>query len=289
MHERCQKEAKSLPEIELMLPQQIEYCLAWHDLIGDRRKVLYSAMGPDISTVLLVTNAEKIIGIDENGLYVASLEDKVESFWDVISTPKVYPKWEPTVAEWIKFNGDLQHRKMKGYWDEAIISRWETSKLLVLELKELGVNKNDIAINGDRNGLFCKIKFNWAYPGEKSKKRELIYLRGYIDEVLATSREKYVKNLDCYYQKGLPDNNFTSRYMSLVLPRLKAKAAVAIGYKTWGENENYGEQIWDNLGPAFASLGVNPELESQIDSLPDDDPGSAMVKYGMKLHVFRRG
>jgi hypothetical protein len=289
MHERFQKKQELLPKIELMLPQQIEYYLAWHGLIGDRGKVLYNAMGPDISTVLLVTNAEKIIGIDQNGLYAESLKDKVESFWDVIQKPTFYLKWELTEEEWKRFSGDLQHHKAKGYWDEAIINRWETSKLLTLELKELGVKKNKIVVSGYRNGLVCKIKFNWAYPGEKTKSREVVYLMGTLEEVLATSREKYVKNLDCFYQKGLPDHNFTSRYMSLVFPRLKAKAAVAIGYKAWGENENYGEQIWDNLGPMFASLGVNPKLESQIDNLPDDDPGSAMVKYGMKLHVFRRG
>lgn len=289
MRERYQREINPLPKIDLMMPLQIKYYLAWHNLIGDQKRVLYNAMGPDVGTVLLTTNAEKIIGIDANGLYAESLEDKIELFWNEIRSPKVHTKWEPRKAEWKRFETDLRHRKMKGYWDESDLNRWETSKLLALELKELGVNKKNIAISGYRDGSHTRIKFTWAYPGEKLKDREIIYLRGTLDKVLKSKKGKLINNLDCFYQKGLPIEELTPGYLHLILPRLKDNAAVAVGYKTWGENENYGELIWDNLGPMFASLGVDPKLDSLIDHLPDDDPASEMVKYGMKLHVFKRG
>ncbi len=276
MHERPQKAVDLLPKIGLMLPQQIEYYTSWHGLVGDQRRVLYNAMGPDVSTVLLTTNAERIVGVDVNGFYADSFQNELKSSWEI-------------PASEVRFNEDLAHRRTKGYWDMTDIQRWGTERLLALELKELGVDRNEIQIRGDRDGRLCKIRFLWPYPGEGLRNREVIYLRGTLEEVMGSNRGKHVTNLDCFYQKGLPDFDLTPYYLRIVLPRLKDTVTVAIGYKTWGKNENFGEEIWDTLGSMFAWLGVDPRLEMQINRLPDEDPASAMVQYGMKLHVFKRG
>jgi len=54
---------------QLLRKEHISYLLEWNKLLGNKKKVLYNAMGPDLSTVLLFANPTEIIGVDPKGFF----------------------------------------------------------------------------------------------------------------------------------------------------------------------------------------------------------------------------
>ena len=281
---------------QLLRKEHISYLLEWNKLLGNKKKVLYNAMGPDLSTVLLFANPTEIIGVDPKGFF-RDTEEYVLKFWDFIdikpivksgdswyhSEKNTAKSYKPTEEELYFFKENLKFRKNYGYWDITHIRRWGLDRLLMIELKKLNVDPGSIKFNSNP----FQISFEWAYPKEKAKERKLIYLPGTLDKVFDG-----IKEIDCYYQKSLPNPSDTLTYLNLVLPNLSSKSVVALGYILndrpygWKNNEQFSQDVKKLLGDRFYYEEGNKKLNNLIDQIPDDvnDPYN---QYGMKLHIFR--
>lgn len=285
--------------------ENILYLLAWHDVIGDRKRVVSNAIGPDISSVLLLNNPDLVIGFDKYGLENPSIMDYVDLYWDFIDW-KPIPRASATNDRWrdacgyepdddrlITFKRDLHNRKRRGYWGMKAINRWERDRLLILELKSMGVSRESIKIErgmiDDKRAT--KINFTWAYPGESPKPRQIAYLNATIDDIGSKDISWLVQDIDCFYQKGLPFFEYTVPYIKLIKPRLQRNCVVAIGYlmKTIEiSNKDYGQNIKHELGANFRWLKVWKGIEQMINDLVSEDDVYEEVLYGMKLHMFGR-
>jgi len=299
------KTSETLPAVRhlLMRKEQAEYCMAWHGVIGDRKKVIYNGMGPDISSVLLFTNATEITGVDTKGFYNDHTEEYITKYWDFLNTKPIwragafgYASQTPENLkldhhEWKLFYDHRRNRLLKGYWDYGAVNHWDIDRLLMLEFKKMDVEKEMIKIKRITGGV-TEIGFDWAYPGESVKPRKLIYV---WDDLGALTRGRklkhFIRNADCFYQKSVPVENYeTLNYLKMILPYLGKDAVVAISYifKDWGDNKIYKKELADALGQEFNPLGLDGVYDEMIDNLPEEDVKADMNKYGMKLHVFGR-
>lgn len=301
-------EHTSPAESGLMTPEQIVYNLAWHEIFGDRDVVLDNAIGPGISNVLHLTNPSTIIGIDSKGLAAGSdrIMEYIDLYWDYI-TEKPIPRagafaysWGTTPENYIPDKDDTYHfwqdlgdRKRRGYWDMGAINRWDIDRLLMIELKKLGVRRETIGVNQRPFAKYVpltEIVFDWAFPGENLKQRRLLYLNGTVDSIVDGDEVGFVSRIDCYHQKSLPKDDLTVGYLRKILPRLSGDTVVAVGYrfKHYGDNEEYKRDISQALGKDFRPLTSNETAEAILDSLPEEDPYAGENSYGMRLHIFRR-
>lgn len=283
----------------LLHREQTAYCLAWNSMIGQQKKVIYNAMGPDLSTALLLTNPLEIIGIDRRGIYENYLEEYITKYWDLVDKKPIlkagafwyYDKkntaesYTATGQQWQYFELDQNFRKEHGYWDLAHINRWDIERLLSIEFKKLGVSPNDMKIFVPSNP--ARIHFNWPYPQAAERKRKLTYIGG----TLTGCRHKFF-GIDCFYQKSLPEPEDTLQYITAVLPAMKKDATVIIGHlfdhnRTWKSNNLFCRAIQKTLGKDFKRIRIDSAIESLIDDIPDDSIEPRNL-YGMKLFVFKR-
>src|SRR3989339_224816 len=215
---------------QLLRKEHISYLLGWNKLLGNKKKVLYNAMGPDLSTVLLFANPTEIIGVDPKGFF-RDTEEYVLKFWDFIdikpivksgdswyhSEKNIAKSYKPTEEELYFFKEDLNFRKNYGYWDITHIRRWDLDRLLMIEFKKLNVDPDSIKFNSNP----FQISFEWAYPKEKAKERKLVYI--------------------------LNDRPYG-----------------------WKNNEQFSQDVKKLLGDRFYYEEGNKKLNNLIDKIPDD-------------------
>lgn len=283
----------------LLSREHVAYCLAVNSIIGPQQKAVYNAMGPDISTVLLVTNPRKVVGVDHEYVNTLGLQEYIEKYWDMVDALPIkeagifrYPTrdgentaeaYQPSEEDIERFFEDLDCRRQKGYWDESMIYRHSVERLLAIELKKIDVKKEDISFAPNSKS----IRFEWAYPGETQKKRNLRYYRSDILK-LGYNLDK----VDCFYQKSLPIPRDTIKYIKKILPNLNPGATVLVGHlfkynDYWDSNEDFKNDILDVLGEGFEQIDEESQISSLIDRLPEEDPDDPYNNYGMKLHIFR--
>lgn len=287
-------------ENQLMRPEQAKYYMAWHRLFGDQRRVVDNAMGPNLSSDLLLTNATEIIAVDEKGFYNSRSHQYVDEYWHFLDTKPIYragafgyrqvsaENLELPEKEWRLFFEHQAERWRRGYWDMGALNHWDIDRLLFLEMKKMGVERRSIRIATPTTAV-TKIRFEWAYPGEGLKQRTLIYLTGVLDQLVKTKAAGLFRNIDGYMQKGL-ETDSTFGYIREMLPRMSPGAIFAIGYifKAYGDNREYGERLGDVLGRCFVPQEIEAAMEKMIDDLPDEDDGYEAIRRGIKLHVFKR-
>jgi len=281
----------------LLREEHVTYLLYWQNIIGKQERVVYNAMGPDVSTVLLLTDANEIIGIDPKAEFYHTPE-YIHKYWHLIDKKPIYRAgafWysfeEENTAEslelkehyWEDFKRDFEFRKEHGYWDLAHMNRWDLDRLLMIELKKLDIDPNQINFNPDP----FKIYFKWPYPGEQKKDRKIIYLDRRLDDL---SYE--FGKIDCFYQKSLPTPGETLKYIKMILPFLSEKANIFIGHVFdynlhWDDNNHFCKEIQETLGDEFVHMPATKDINDLIDDIPDVD-GDPYNQYGMKLHAFKR-
>ena len=295
--------SERIPAVEngLMRLEQVRYYLAWHRLLGDQRRVLDNAMGPNISSDLFLTNAAEIVAIDAKGFYNAHSHQYVEDYWDLVDNKPIYRAGafgygEGVTAEglqlpdegWGLFHDHCEDRRRRGYWDFGAINHWDIDRLLFLELKKMGVERESIEIEKPSTGV-TMVRFDWAYPGEETRPRKLTHLTGTLDWLMKTKTGKLISSIDFYLQKGL-ETDLTPGYIRRVTSRMCPVAVFAIGYIFGASEENqaFKGKLGEVLGDRFLPLAGEEGPEKMIDDLPDGD-GRGEIKRGIKLHVFRRG
>lgn len=303
------KEVLSVSPKTLLRPEQVIYNHEWQKIIGPRRNVLYNAMGPDITTVLLLTNTDKIVGVDPNASFKHT-KDYLELYWDYVDIKPILRagaagySWgitpqgfQPSVYDWDLFLKHVGDRNRRGYWDVGAVNRWDIDRLLMLELKKLGLSRSsiDLKLVGKRYSLeeHLNLSFEWAYPGEKPKIRTLEYYSRTLDQLLENKRfQRSLDRVDFYYQKSLPDSRLTIKYLEGIAPYLGKNSFSAVGFLAaidwnWpGGNESYADAIGKTFGRNSKRLFLDSVYEKMIDTIPDDQ--DEMNKYGMKLHVFAK-
>jgi hypothetical protein len=91
-----------------------------------------------------------------------------------------------------------QNRFAESYWDHSFLNDWGIELCLATELKKMNIPFDAIFVY--INGNVTEIDFDWAYPGEKEKKRRIRYFgtESYSMEKGGT--------MGCYFQRSrLPD------------------------------------------------------------------------------------
>jgi len=301
-HAPIQVEALPVVENDLLRSEHVEYCLAIQRKIGTREKVIYYKMGPDISTILLTTNATEIIGIDGSFVGNPYTQDYVEKYWDLVDKKPIPPpgafgyQWgdftaegyQPSKDEAQMFKEDLLDRKNRGYWNSRSPLNFQTDRLLIIELKRLGIARESIKISPQVD-LITEITFDWAFPREATKARKIVYLPEFAVTESKRNIVALLKGSDGYYQKGLsPENTFA--HVQDAQPFLKDAAVVAIGhqFKLNKDNDEYQRELWTALGHWYRPVFLDEYHNNLIDKLPERDPDYEDNKYGMKMHVFER-
>lgn len=290
---------------DLLRKEHVEYCLGIYNEIGDREKVIYYKMGPDISTPLLTTNATEIIGIDSTVDIQEHSSDYVDKYWEIVDQrPTLSPysigvlSGDLSVKNYLlpkskvdMFNDDLDDRKSRGYWNHRFQLNFGNDRALIIELKRLGVNSRSIKIN-TRPDLITDVNFNWAFPGEKSKPRHVVYVPQHLVGETRRNIINILKSSDCYYQKGQRVGD-TLAMVQDVQPFLKENSIVAIGYQFPfnKNNSEYNNELSIALGHWYRIVDISPSpIDNIIITNDNRDPRELKedMDYGMKMHVFER-
>lgn len=169
----------------ILHPEHADYCMAWKGIINPKSQpmtVIYSAMGPDIITPLLLFDPEHIIGIDckrfDAGLFKGFLDYNISGDGHLLER--------------------ISWRKDKGYWDDDSISRHGLEKCLAQEMSFLGIGSGNISFSWEDK--HPSIIFDWAYPGLQPKKRRLTMIRSYAAGFLERSNRGM--EAEAFYQKS---------------------------------------------------------------------------------------
>lgn len=201
--------------------EQTTYCLGWKNLVNKKSEpcnVMYNAMGPDIATALLTTNATSIYGIEFSPPETKKLKyyldnwNKVDT--DVTSLPpennlyqdkynensNVITQNEATEFANKEIQNTLQKRNERGYWDVKEMYTWSIERCLIIEMKKLGINPESIKIDESKGRT--QIEFDFAFPGENTKARKVIYIADYTFDILENPELHNIPLLDVYYEKS---------------------------------------------------------------------------------------
>ena len=203
--------------------EQLTYLSSWRAKInprGRRLTVLNGAIGADISTPLLATDATRIEGIDLYKWDVGRLQhylkhwDRVD--WDVrtLQPPdprnilgKRYQQQLPLSPELLDRDFAMTRavRKIRGYWDNNLLSPWSHERLLVYEMKSLGVDRDSVRVSTPRDGRL-RISFYWGDRslGIRRRRRVLDLRQEDIESFFARDPGRYRSRYDVYLQKSIP-------------------------------------------------------------------------------------
>lgn len=192
--------AAQIPVVKnkLLLKAQAAYQMAWKELVNpDSRPitVVYNAMGADVSTVLLATDATTIIGLDNRELVVEELRVNLE-FGNAIGTPE----WLLVNIHLSSFDEDMEVRRDQGFWSEKMLECHGTAFMIAIELKHLGVDLGTVQVSAE--GDVITITFPWAYPGAGIKERRLVYTQGNLSRLVAGDLAIAIDKIDGLYQKA---------------------------------------------------------------------------------------
>jgi len=268
----------------LLLSGQVSYNLGLNQIIGPQKKVLYNAMGPDVSTVLYLTDPEEVIGIEQSMMEAGKLQKLIEESWDTLE----YEVDKHDLKRTFSCMSDkeardlyliqLGHRKKYGYWDYGELENWGRERLMALELKKLGIKKEDIEIKKESFNKFT-LTFPWKHPNSEEKSRTIFYNQH------STLDEIPIPKMDAFYQKALPYWDFSLRYVGFIKKKINSKGNVLLGYwHTEGQernNKNFKKQSKINLGRKFKEID-DDELVKLINCTRQ------MGYYGNRLHGFSR-
>ncbi|MFC1809060.1 hypothetical protein ACFL3D_02915 [Candidatus Omnitrophota bacterium] len=161
---------------ELINPVYAAYLFSIYRSINKKwptRKGLYAGSGADLSSFLLSTNADEGYFVDisefEPEEFMVSLDE-----WDTIETTDLAAKYKYEKYDW-SFGVSAEPEDDDNYPHAA--------EKFVLELKLLGVPQESIELETLSDGQkVYKLSFDWAYPYEDVKKREIYLIHGNITD-----------------------------------------------------------------------------------------------------------
>lgn len=199
----------------LLSQEQTAYCLGIQEQLphlNHPRVAMYGGMGPDISTVLLTTNANRVYGIEHRKVNLDRVAYYLDKWDEVDSAALDMPAIESMIRgprpEQALEDAFSQHRNF-GYWDESTYNLLPLERLMVIELKKMGVNPATVILE-EQDAIHKTIHFAWAFPGEAVQKRSITYVdetRLAVANPGSRSRLRHLSlpsAVDIYYEKALP-------------------------------------------------------------------------------------
>ncbi len=252
----------------LLKPEHVAYCMAWRDEVNpDSRpiSVLYGGMGADVSTVFLTTDAEVVIGVDYEEINRERLEgfledyDQIDSYLGQHRLEKKHglPWTYKGKSENEIFEEDMRLRSERGFYEVGVFERWSAERLLFVELKKMGVDKDSLSLGSDPSGIF--LEFVWSYPSipiTPPRKRRVYFRTSYIHDIMELDN---IPVLDCYYQKsailaGVP----TEMLRNLVQKKMNPFATVLVGTSFADNVPKDRRQLVREFKGVFAEGQVEP-------------------------------
>jgi len=292
------EQAKSFPEVRngLISVEQTAYNLAWNSLINPSEapvSVIYNGIGPDLITVLRITNAANIHGVEFFPPTTEGLEHYVDNWKkvdnDPISLPPKRPQdisdylgKDPTELELRRlFEERLEKRRSDGYWDTGTIRPWSIERCIAIELKRMGVNPDSVKI--DTYGSVTRLEFEW-----ESKKRKVVYHEGNILD--AYDGKFDLPSVDCFYQKSIVGNQ--ESWQKLILeglpPYINEGGVILLGrpFGSKDEHQQLEKQDREILGEGFTSLQIPSQYERIMREKQFGKKNQ--MSYGWELYGFRK-
>lgn len=290
----------------LLQHAHVSYCMAWKRRVNAHSRpitVLHTSCGPDLSTVLLATNANRIIAVDRSVPTVYGL-NLFLSHWHTIDTDptiafdearKKGMKWDQDPDAMMQmllppFKRMLKVRRERGFWNDTDIMGSFVDRLTVIELKKMGVQLSGIQVHPSESDPAppqplgeTQLIFDWAYPGEEPRPRTIDYVRSHIASLFSGALGSHIPPVDGLYQKAR--NGDSSRDRALV--RDAQSLILAGGFILMGGSSHIGTQQGLNEPPdALQELG--PEFQTvQLEDIYNRLMGT-VDPYGWKLYGSRR-
>ncbi|MBS3072199.1 hypothetical protein J4408_04370 [Candidatus Pacearchaeota archaeon] len=195
---------------KLLRFEHLEYCLAWRNLINPNRRninVMYRAIGPDLATVLLTTDATKIVGIDTHPPTFKRMKKVIRNF-DNLENPNYLKNFTSDELklrfdynyDFLKtvFKNDIRRRRIDSYWDCRVIESWSIDRCLGIELKKLGLKKDEVKLDERKGDLF--LTFNWGLTPEEVKERGVHYVK-FFRSSFDTNNKIDLASFNGFYEK----------------------------------------------------------------------------------------
>lgn len=300
--------AETVPAVQngFITKEQTAYCLGWKDLVNpnsEPQTVLYNAMGPDAGTVLLTTNATSVYGVD----FDPPSLDKTKSYlavWNEVDTdPISLPPEDETYIDKYRDEGittptdetaarelqqTLRLRAERGYWDQAEMATWSIDRCLMIELKKLGINPNDIQVNSADGQV--QLDFPWAFPGEEPKPRRITYIKGMTYDIIDNPEKYSLPQLDGYYEKSVENGRWVGMNKNDLQDAQKfikpgGYVLIGRGHGDDAEERKLEEANRAALGVEFKPLNIDERYKKIVHQRLQDERAS---KYGWDLYGARK-
>jgi hypothetical protein len=284
----------------LLMPEQVSYARAWQRELNPERKdleVLYGGIGSDVAFIFNMTEAKTVYGIDATPITEKELERCLKN-WDTIDTIDFPFQVNQTMKNAIsdgqldstskdsiyrEFLKGLEQRRRDGYWDKKQFGWFTTERLIMFELKKMGVSPESISITQTDNGL--KLNFEW-----QGKQRRVVYIESNIFEMDRDPVKSKIPRVDIALVKSVPATvEFGNIMLDILDTFIDDKGAMIYG-AVFGTEEKV-DGIHQRTLRHLDSLGYN-EI-----SLPDEYTDSMLkvtselknnCRYGWQLFGSRK-
>lgn len=298
----------------------VSYLAAWRQVInpnGNPFRVIYAGIGADATSPLLMANASLTLGIDLHPYDLEAFQrymavwDRVDS--DAVGVPPKDKKWIQARHPGIKvgrkelqadFDICLELRKVRGYWDNGVLGPWSHERMMIIELKHLGVSRESISFSRVSNNV-VKLTFLWSLnPDEAPTRREIYLISGDFESVLATgSAGVDFHASDLYLQKSIPSGEaFLEEDLPRVTAYLKKGGVMLFSAGRREKDKPNSDQDRFNrvltfMGSGYLKLAPDKEVEaaaqmrsSVLQSSHGKDPDGLPWgwDYGWKLFGIRK-
>jgi hypothetical protein len=248
-----------------MQVEQAMYCLAWKRAVNPppTSTVIYNAMGPDVSTLLLSTNATEIVAVEREQVHTSVLMRQLLACKEIIkNTGQRALSYPHSMIELLPADlrhdakGGLLKRQEKGYWNINELIRYKLETCLFIELMMLDIDMNTVSV--EEEGGKVSIAFDWNYPGETGANPRIIhYTMDSLYDLFGNKRKLY----DGFYEKGRnwpnKSENINPPNIFSLLP-IKPGGFVLVGR---GQGDLFEEEALEiasraALGPSFVNLVI---------------------------------
>ncbi|TAM38094.1 class I SAM-dependent methyltransferase [bacterium] len=253
----------------LLSPEQAAYFIAYKQRINptsQNMKGINGAAGPSLVDTLLTFDATEVINVNIHDVVKSKLDDALKE-WGEIDRDEIMQYWAGNDKEvfWIMHLA-LEWRRKAHYWNIEHISAF-FERLIILELKLLGVPKEEIKIEGSDNNIV--IRFPWAFPGQAPKDRMFKFIWADLGEPLQYPSElqnillSEKETIDFYYQKSAMELlDAADQYLPLMSKAVKKAILISPII-----HEEEDEEKLDLEGFINAARGISFRREESINNI----------------------
>lgn len=244
------KQAAESPEVKsgLLLPEQVVYAEAWRREINPNNKdisVLYGGIGPDVAFTFRSTGAKTVYGVDASPPTKVELQRCLLN-WDTLETESFPFKHTQGLRNRVT-DGDLpslsasevhrlfeekvRKRQNQGNWDAAELDDFTIDRLIMLELKKMGIDPETINIAEEGDDVVLTFEY-------QNKTRKVIYINANIFKIDEEPTRSKIPNVDIAMVKSVPVTIDEGRYTALdILGECTKDGGVVLYGATVGEQD----------------------------------------------------